>query len=560
MDAGAKPQQPSPTLLQRAIASGSADVAELFLSQGMDVTVQDITDAACGGHRSIVVLLLRKFKPQDGSSVLHLLSSMTQPDENPLHKAAIDLIVEECAALMHAEPALQIDVCDAGDNTALHVASSLSTVQALLKARADVNATNGQALTPLFYASSAAIGNALLDAGADVNHKNHLSYTPALYTNKCDVMATLIARNADVSARTETGDTVLTGAASRGNMDMMRLLLATPATASVINNSGSKGLPALCLAVNKNSHCMVDALLAAGADPNLSGNYGLTPLMLAQDTDMAQHLLDGGADVNACSPSGDTILLHAVGSGLDTSFVSLLLERGADVNACKDNGWNSIMLTVYNRRMDFLQLLLAADPRAELNRQDAEGHTALFLAVLVLQPMIAKLLLDAGASPQLFKVIGFIPLMHCKTPELIKMLVDAAPETVNHTCSKGRGALAYLTSSDLLEEMFTSSARHVDIEVNHADASGDTALHIAMLKRSGAKAVEMLLENGADVFGVGCGDTTVVMKPFLPVDHDVVMREYRHAGLPDAAPGCDVADETISSCLKIVLDRVIAGC
>jgi hypothetical protein len=164
-------------------------------------------------------------------------------------------------------------------------------------------------------------------------------------------------------------------------------------------------------------------------------------------------------------------------------------------------------------------------------------------------------LLDAGADPRIATNAGIVPLAFSQVPEAVKMLVDAASDTVNHTCNKGRRALAYLTRLDLLEELFASSTRHnIQIDVNHADINGDTALHMAMLSWSGPEAVKLLLEKGADVFGVGYGGTTVLMKPFLHVDEAVIGDEYLSFQLSGEL---EDADANISASFKTILDHML---
>jgi hypothetical protein len=137
------------------------------------------------------------------------------------------------------------------------------------------------------------------------------------------------------------------------------------------------------------------------------------------------------------------------------------------------------------------------------------------------------------------------------------MMANAAPEIVTHTCKRGRQALAYLTSLPLQQELFTLGESHnIDIDVNHADVNGDTALHMAMLRCSGARAVESLLQKGAEVLGVGYGGTTVLMKPFLTVDEDVINEQYGNCEFPDEA---DYIDVEISTCLQFILDHVLYG-
>jgi ankyrin repeat protein len=231
LDAGATLPQPSPTPLHLAVASGSADVAEMLISRGMKVTVEDIITAACIDNRSLVVLLLSKFK-SDGSSILHLLSRIPEPEK---HLAAINLIVElsspsidinvpdwtnltplQFAALtrnahvasalikagadvnanggpggytplimagysgcmqvakvlLDVGPAVQLNARDALGNTALHAAAmlpSMPVTMALLEARADVNAMNHKQRTPLWTAANNDIAYMLVEAGAEVN-------------------------------------------------------------------------------------------------------------------------------------------------------------------------------------------------------------------------------------------------------------------------------------------------------------------------------------------------------------------------------------------------------
>ncbi len=74
-------------------------------------------------------------------------------------------------------------------------------------------------------------------------------------------------------------------------------------------------------------------LIAQGADVNVHGSDGLTPLHHAAyfDTDNVQVLLDRGAYVNARGDKGETPLMNAV-STFNVETVRLLLRKGADVN------------------------------------------------------------------------------------------------------------------------------------------------------------------------------------------------------------------------------------
>jgi ankyrin repeat protein len=393
------------------------------------------------------------------------------------------------------------------------------------------------------------------DPPAEVNQRDVIGRT-ALYhavdNNHPLAVRMLLAHGANVDG---TGTLLLMLTIEKGYLEVVEELLRVLPLA-LLNGRTMNGTTALMAAVNKNFPYLVDTLLAAGANPNIAMNDGYTPLMTARNADMARRLLYGGADVDARYQDGTTALMFAASDdSKDPSLVALLLERGADVNASRSDGWNSLMLAAFKGRTEVLVVLLAADPPAEVNQQSRNGSTALFLAVTGDRLASARLLLDADANPFIVDNTGSIPLMRCTSPEAAKMLVNAAPDMVNHTCNKGRRALAYLTRLDLLEELFTSCARHnIQIDVNHADINGDTALHMAMLSWSGPGAVKLLLEKGADVFGVGYGGTTVLMRPFMAGDRGVIAREY---GIREAEDGSELADATISESLRSILDRIL---
>ena len=77
---------------------------------------------------------------------------------------------------------------------------------------------------------------------------------------------------------------------------------------------------------------VAELLLDRGADVNAKNDLGQTPLYHA-DSEVAELLLDHGADVNAKNDFGQTPLHYA-----DSEEAELLLDRGADVNAKDDIG------------------------------------------------------------------------------------------------------------------------------------------------------------------------------------------------------------------------------
>ena len=98
-----------------------------------------------------------------------------------------------------------------------------------------------------------------------------------------------------------------------------------------VNTTDGEGTYPLVLACSyKNNDDMIELLLSKGADPNVRGPNGETPLGLAAKNSLkaVQMLVDKGAEVNASDDSGFTALHWAKEKGQE-EVVKFLLEKGA---------------------------------------------------------------------------------------------------------------------------------------------------------------------------------------------------------------------------------------
>ena len=109
--------------------------------------------------------------------------------------------------------------------------------------------------------------------------------------------------------------------------DEVRRLLAAGVSA---NARSPEGACALLSAISLDSVECVKALLAAGADPSGRDSGGYPHLVNARIMGVTQALIDAGADLNARTPSGLTLLDLFISAG-STQVVRMMLEAGVEI-------------------------------------------------------------------------------------------------------------------------------------------------------------------------------------------------------------------------------------
>lgn len=308
------------------------------------------------------------------------------------------------------------------DSTPLHYAAwagHADATRTLLDRGADVDAVDRHGMPPLIYAAywgrHENTVEMLLENGADVYWKNIWGKGQSAYDAIFDHNHWLARKGggaiheaaltgdvsrlrglledspARVDERSQSSATPLHAAASGNQVAAIRLLLDAGAD---IEAKMDRGISPLYSAARAGAAEAVALLIARGADVMSTGTAweAWTPLhgttrRRGDRVEVAEMLLDAGADVDWASPWGGITPMYATVIEADLDKAQLLIARGADVNH-KITIWqkDSLLHTVANRpeipvegAVAMIELLVASG--ADVHALDDAGHTPLQVAV-----------------------------------------------------------------------------------------------------------------------------------------------------------------------------------
>lgn len=223
---------------------------------------------------------------------------------------------------------------------------------------------------------------------------------------RIDVVTSLVQRGTRINYLAPNGFRALAAASLNGHINVIQFLLNENA---LVNPSS--GVPtALTCAAEKGYDEIVDLLVTNGADPNLPGRGGWTPLFYAiahGNSDTAKRLLEVGGYLNVRSMSGTTPL-HIVARENHEGVANLLLDLKANIEARDDDGDTPLHFAVMSEHVEVLHLLLnhGACPDAANNKLIRPIHIAAQIGSID----AAKLLHEKGASLEQYDEDNDTPL------------------------------------------------------------------------------------------------------------------------------------------------------
>ncbi|NP_001183487.1 ankyrin repeat domain-containing protein 50 [Zea mays] len=306
---------------------------------------------------------------------------------------------------------------------------------------ADATDESGRTLLDLAVGLARAdIVQVLLEYGADAD-KPSRGRTPletAAAAGECLIAELLLANGA-----TPAGSDAIHVAAAAGHNDVLKLLLARPASASPASSSsfsssltsidaaGRDGKTPLRLAAEAGRRDAVKALLAAGARADARcGADGATALHAAArrgDEAVARLLLSHGVSGTASvrDVAGKTAFEIAAEEGHGGRILDFLglgeailaaarkgevrsvrraADGGASVEGRDAHGWTPLIRAAFKGRADTVRDLI--DRGADIDAADADGYTALHCAAEAGRADVVDLLLKNGANVKAMTVKG----------------------------------------------------------------------------------------------------------------------------------------------------------
>ena len=471
---------------------------------------------------------------------------------------------------------IEVDLANETGENALYWASSqkmLAVVKKLIEKDAYVNKQNilgNTALILACYKNHTDVALALLeDDDIDVNLANQNGITALHLTSEKGMLAIvekLIEKGADVNIQDEDGDTALIGACQYKQSDVaLALLNVDGIEVDLANNNGET---ALHRASSKGMLSVVEELIEKRANAKMQDKDGYTALMVAcydRHTDIALALLKhSNINVDLANNKGETALHHASHHGM-LAVVEKLIEKDADVNKQDKDGYTALIGACYEKHADVALALLNVDgievdlvnvigetalhrashqgmlavvkklieKRADVNKQNEDGYTALIWACVFNHADIALALLNVdGIEVDLANVVGGTALqlashqgMLAVVEKLIEKRADVNKQNRNGftalmwACKKKHAdiALALLEDDNIKVDLFITynstiywASNHrmfavvkkmieKGVDVNVQDESGNTALIQACILNHDYVALALLERTDIDV-------------------------------------------------------------
>ena len=418
-----------------------------------------------------------------------------------------------------ASGASLIDAVKAGDRAAVRTLATRSTV----------NTSEADGMTALHWAvrsDDAETVGLLLRAGANVNAVNRYGITPlslAATNGNGAIARTLLKAGANPNAAAADGETILMTAAHAGSPEVVGALIETGAAVNVAEQW--QGQTALMLAAAENHGAVIKVLAAHGADLNATSkelNFpeyryetngmavfqlpkgGWTAAMYAarqNAMDAIAALADAKADLNARTKQEGTTALQIAIINIHYDLANLLLEKGADPNVVDNSGMTALYAAVDMRAP--ANMLTRPEPKLHDNL-DAIGIVKSLLAhganpnIQLKKPIIGRHQNLVGDGQLTEGATALARAAKASDVPMMKVLLDGGADATLTLANRSTTAILAAGGPAKEPQALEAVTLLVDhgVDVNAFNTNGQTLMHIAAQKGENSM-IEYLASKGA---------------------------------------------------------------
>lgn len=267
--------------------------------------------------------------------------------------------------------------------------------------------------------------------------------------------------NLEICGKQMNKDTPLSFAALNGQVDAIEILLEFGANVHVRNDCGYT--PVMVAAYERHAEA-VSKLLEGGANPNDEAGFSGSALLLASGSgrwrlSTLRALIEGGANVKPKHPSGFTPIQNIAKFGLEDEM-AYLIEQGCEVDHPQYDGFTPLVIAIRQNKKECVRLLLNAG--ADRNRIITDGFRPVHWAAKcpnweVMQMLLEEDDVDANAQTETTRKTPLHLAYEAKNTTIVKILINAGANP-NMTDADGRTAKGLMARSAVGERQ-TSEIR-----------------------------------------------------------------------------------------------------
>ena len=270
---------------------------------------------------------------------------------------------------------------------------------------------------------------ALISEGIDLELRDNNDNTGLIVASSLglyEIVKLLIDNNVDLENVGRHDLTALAIAGTYGHPTVVRLLLDSGAILPVDSRILGTIFGDAILANDKK---LVQYFKRNGVPPDIIGRHREPVIMHALSSDrkvILEILLENLSDINLADPiKKKTLLIQAVLNG-EKEIAELLINQGADVNLVDTDGFSALMIAAKQNRPQLAKLLIDKDAQVDVFEKNYHS-SVLMTAVKSESTEIVQLLLDQKVNVNFRDIYGSTALLKAKLKkngEIIKLLVN----------------------------------------------------------------------------------------------------------------------------------------